>query len=388
MSMDTALSLTSLVHHPLILTLPPPDPNWPDPDPNVLDEDSWHPPDRKRRTFVGYAAGPTLCRVGWMAFDPKTPAGNESEDTWASVDEAYERLPLPLAIETIILAHVALAHRIVWNIGQTVCPDALGREPHCASIAEDWFSMALLKMVRVVVGDRKRKGKKSQEEQEESETPDLRSVGRQHGWDNREVDAPKRIAKYLATAVRNEIWQAVNKEKKAAEHLLIYALKRECFYKGGKIIQGNEDKFHKAETVRGDRGQYVAYHEETPEKTLLERESFDVACDVACDDIYDRLILLMKRDGATQTRIGKELQLSRGQVQRRLKKIREIMQGDVRPTTKGKSKKPDGKSKKRAKKKAPSVIWDAVERRQWNTEALRDQGIAVNELNPSLTQDR
>jgi len=75
-------------------------------------------------------------------------------------------------------------------------------------------------------------------------------------------------------------------------------------------------------------------------------------------------------------------------VQRRLKKIREIMQGDVRPTTKVKSPKPDGKSKKRAKKKAPSVIWDAVERRQWNAEALRDQGIVADELNPSLIQDR
>ena len=118
---DTDSSEAWLMHQPLIVALPPretdqpapntgrpepdadqpeleidwpdPDPNWPIPDPNVFDEDSYHPPDWQRRTFAGHAAGPTLCRVGWMVFDSNTPAGNETEDSWGSVDAAYEMLP-------------------------------------------------------------------------------------------------------------------------------------------------------------------------------------------------------------------------------------------------------------------------------------------------------
>ena len=91
---------TQLFHpgDPLILALPPTSaPAWPALDPNVFDCDAWHPADHQRPTFAGYAAAPTLCRVQWLAFDPNTPAGSETEDTWASVDEAYWMLPNPLA---------------------------------------------------------------------------------------------------------------------------------------------------------------------------------------------------------------------------------------------------------------------------------------------------
>ena len=193
--------------------------------------------------------------------------------------------------------------------------------------------MALSKMLRVIVGDRKRKSKKNQQE-------DLRSIGEKYGWDRRKVDVPKQIAKYLGEAVRNEIWQDVKREQQARKHILTYLLERQSFYKGGRIIQGSEDRFHKAETVRGNCGRYVAYHEETPDKIVAERESFDVAC----GDVFDRLILLMVRDGATQTKIGEELELTRGQVQRRLKKIEKALQGDSQPPA-------NGQSEKRAERK-------------------------------------
>jgi len=51
------------------------------------------------------------------------------------------------------------------------------------------------------------------------------------------------------------------------------------------------------------------------------------------------------------------------------------------------SKKANGKSQKRAKRKAPSVLWDAEERRRWNAAVLRDQGIVPDELNPALIGD-
>ncbi len=368
---------------------PESDPDWPDPDPNVLDEDSWHPIDFRRRTFTGHAAGPTLCRVGWMAFDPETPAGNESEETWASVNAAYWTLPNPLAIESIILAHVGLAHRIVSNMAHYYYPDAMRLEPKgFASIAEDWFSMALLKMLRVIVGDRKRKSKSSNKK-DQGEKQDLRCTGRRLGWDRGEVDVPKQIAKYLATAIKREIRQTYEKEKTAREHTLKYLLKRQSFYKGDRINKQDQGKFHQAEIVRCDGGRFVAFHEETPDKIVAERESLDATLDAACGDVSDRLILLMKRDGATQTRIGKELDLSRGQVQRRLEKVWEAMQGDVElpPDEDEQSKKANGKSQKRAKRKAPSVLWDAEERRRWNAAVLRDQGIVPDELNPALIGD-
>ena len=166
-----------------------------------------------------------------MAFDPNTPAGNATEDTWASVAEAYQMLPRPLAIETIILAHVALTHRIVENIADKVRPKIMHMEARgFASMAADWFSMALLKMVQVVQGDRKRKSKQKWRH------TGLRRVGEKYGWDD--WTAPGHMAKYLGKAVKNEVWRSYAREGLAHKRTLAYLLKRHSYPKAGRIKRG------------------------------------------------------------------------------------------------------------------------------------------------------
>ena len=195
---------------PLLVALPP----APVPDSRVFECDPWHPADYRRPIFADYAAAPPICRVEWLPFDPNAPAhralpGDATEDTWISVGEAYLRLPDPMAIETIILAHVGLAHRIVANIANRLHPLAMHLEPQgFASIAEDWFSMALLKMFQVVIGDRKRKSLNKQTGY------GLRCIGEKHGWDD--LKAPGHIAKYLGAAVKYEIWQSHKREQRRA----------------------------------------------------------------------------------------------------------------------------------------------------------------------------
>ena len=175
------------------------------------------------------------------------------------MNAAYWMLPNPLAIESIILAHVGLAHRIVSNMAHYYYPDAMHLEPKgFASIAEDWFSMALLKMLRVIVGDRKRKGrnkskKKSQKGQDERTNEDLRCTGKRLGWDRPEVDVPKQIAKYLATATKREIRQTYEKEKTAREHTLKYLLRRIRRLRICQSFRRNDSGGHKVPDSRDPR---------------------------------------------------------------------------------------------------------------------------------------
>ena len=210
---------------PLLVALPP----APVPDSRVFECDPWHPADYQRPIFADYAAAPPICRVEWLPFDPNAPAhralpGDATEDTWISVGEAYRRLPDPMAIETIILAHVGLAHRIVANIANRLHPVAMHLEPQgFASIAEDWFSMALLKMLQVVIGDRKR-AKRGY---------GLRCIGEKHGWDD--LAAPGHIAKYLGAAVKYEIWQSHKREQTTRKHTIAYLLVRHSGWQGSRI---------------------------------------------------------------------------------------------------------------------------------------------------------
>ena len=299
---------------------------WPDPNQGVFEWDAWHPPDFRRPTFANHAAGPTHCRIEWLVFDPNTPAGNESEDTWASVEQAYWMLPHPLAAETMILAHVALAHRIVENTANVLYPLAMHMEAKGnTSIAPDWFSMALLKMLQVVVGDCKRKSRHNHA------TRGLRRAGEKHGWDCWDVDVPKQIGKYLGGAIKYHLWQEFKQHQRARKHVVTYLLRRHPDRKAGRVAKGEIDQ---QEIINSDSGPCVAFHTETPDRIVAEKE----ALDAACGDIFDRLLLLMKRDGATETQIGEELAMSRDQVQRRLQDIRDAIQGDLELPRNGQSK--------------------------------------------------
>jgi hypothetical protein len=349
---------------------------WPDPDPNVFECDAYHPPDMQRPIFMGHAAGPTHCRVQWRVFDPSTPPGNASEETWASVNEAYEGLPHPLAVETIILAHVGLAHWIVESMADSYYPDAMrlerrerrgGKGPKpCASIAEDWFSMVLLKMLRVVVGDRKRKSKS------ESKTQGLRYYGEKNGWDDPQVNAPRQIAKYFGKVIWTEIQQSYNKEEAARRHIIAYLLTRQSYRMGARVKQREIDQ---EEQVSCESGPCVAYQEETPERFAAVNEALNRAlaeCAKAralaecaqgcvlddgerdrvladCDtfDIRTRLLLAMKRENVlTEEEMGEQVGLGRDEVQRRLQDIRRSMETDLELPH-------NGQSKRAAKKPLP-----------------------------------
>jgi len=358
--MDTQ-SLLSGALPPLVLALPAA-PVWPDPDPNVFECDSYHPPDTRQPIFMGYAAGPTPCRVEWVAFDldappPHIPPGNASEATWASVYDAYEKLPNPLAVETLILAHVGLAHWIVEKMADQYYPDAMrlerGEPKRYASIAEDWFSMALLKMLRVIVGDRKRK--------KGSNTRGLRRIGEKHGWHAPEVNVPKQIAKYFGKVIWTEIWQSYKKEQAARRHTIAYLLTRQSHRKGARIKLGEieqDEQDEQEEEVSCDSGPCVAFHEETPERIAAvnealnravaecakaralakyargrtlddgEREKILAGCDTF--DIIGRLLLTMKRENSlSEWKMGEQVGLSRDQVQRRLQGILGSMETDL-----------------------------------------------------------
>jgi hypothetical protein len=338
-----------------------PIPSVPVPDPAAqFDRDSYHPADHTRPGFADYAAAPTLCRVKWMGHDPNTPAGNQSDETVASVVDAYRSLPNPLAVETITLAHVGLAHTIVANIANLAYPDAMHLEPQgYATIAEEWFSIALLKLLQVVKGDRA-KGKNDEK------TPGLRSIGKEHGWDD--WDEPKHIAKYLGKAVRNEIWRCYKTQEKVRRRTVLHLLKSHSFEKAGRVKRG---EIEQEEQVSCQSGPCVAFHEETPERVAAENEALNRAlaeCAKAralakhprkrargralserdrnraladCDtfDIFDRLLLTMKRENLlSQKKMGEQLGLKRDQVQRRLRSIRKAMEADLELPHKGQGK--------------------------------------------------
>ncbi len=294
---------------------------FPIPDPSVFDADSWHPPDYERGFgFSDYPAAPTLSRVAWMGFDQNTPAATVDENTWFSTVEAYRSLPHPQAVESIILGHVPYLQKTVYRwVAINRGDDALRLEQRgrCAllkewaghktkmkggaTIGEDLFSVGLLKLVKVV--------------------PSLRKVGKRYNWD--ELEVPCHIGKYLGQVVKNAIRDYLNREKWDHERILEYLQTCHPFLKAGRIKRGEIDD---VDQVSCNGSSYVAFHMNTPDQEAAPLD----ALTGACEDIFDRLLLTMRREGVlTQAKMGKELGLTRSKVQRRLYDIRKRMEKDL-----------------------------------------------------------
>jgi hypothetical protein len=328
--------------------------------------DSWHPEDyTKPSEWPFFAAGPTRSYVEWLAFDKEnTPAGDASEETWASLVDAYRHLPHKLAVESVILAHVPYVHKMVYKWMRTVLgldaerKELRGRQLVLmeragvktkkkgggATIAEDLFSVGLLTLVETA--------------------PRLREVGRRENWDD--WDAPGHMAHYLGVAASNAIWDCFEAEKVDREHVLAYLKK---FHVGsalsllpparkpldGDTVPIDDDKGYQftpmkalswpvggqsdttpqldravsaqpddaQETAHQRQGRYLPYHKLTP-AAIAERNEL---LNRACRDVKDRLLLTMRREGvATETEMGEWVDLRRSQVNRRLHRLQETLE--------------------------------------------------------------
>ena len=213
--------------------------------------------------------------------------------------------------------------------------------------------MALLKMLQVVIGDRKRKSQNKQTRY------GLRYIGQKHGWGD--LAAPGHIAKYLGAAVKYEIWQSHKREQTARKHTIAYLLVRHSGWQGSRIVK--QDEIGEEEQIGSDSGPCVAFHEETPDRIVAGKEALEHA--LASGDIFDRLLLTMKRENLlTEEAMGEQVGLDRDEVNRRLSRIREAMETDLELSHNGQS--------KRAAKKPPPVL-SINEALDWPGSDLFDQ---------------
>jgi hypothetical protein len=306
----------------------------PDSDPTGLAADPWHPPDFEVGLgLAGYAAGSALARVEWM-HSANTPAAYSKVDdrviengetavvgdvpaAWASIVHAYQRLPHPLAVESIIFGHVAYLHRLAYNwvqehLGdrairleqqgkQAILTQKAGKKTKQkggATIGEDLFSVGLLKIVRLVRL--------------------LPRIGKRYAWDDWE--APGHIGRYAGECAKNAIKDYLRKERQDRRHILGYLQRRHTLPKAGRIKSGEVDD---VDQLFCNGAPCVAFSTDgSDELAIFQPAEVKDALDHACRDIIDRLLLTMKRNGVlTETQMGQLYGLTRDQVNDRLGRL-------------------------------------------------------------------
>ena len=325
-----------------------------DPPPGTFDMDPWHPAPADTRHqkwgFADFAGGPTLSFVDWL-HNANMPAADQDPDTWTGVVHAYQSLPEPWAVESVIFAHILYICRVIQNW--------VWRSFNCnvTQNDDDFFSVALLKIVEIV--------------------PSLLELGQQRDWDN--WDAPEYIAAYLGTSVRNQLFRDLIKLSKEHDAILTFLQSQRCpipipatrssfsdhsiylvpepYVKKKKKEKDNKNEPKKEESTEELERRlaremqstsivdglsfYMAYDDMTPDKILQlkeeaqQKKSFGAIFGSICEDIFDMFLLTMKREGIlTETEMGelyggKPNGLGRDAVNRRLARLHVSLQEEL-----------------------------------------------------------
>jgi hypothetical protein len=183
-----------------------------------------------------------------------------------------------------------------------------------ATIAEELFAECLLKLVKLV--------------------PLLPRLGKRYEWDA--YDAPDHIARYVRKVATNAIWDYVKANrpdrKSAQRHFAHLRRWKEennnwtAYYEavGDGESPHEDDADDNTESVYDGNTCYVAQSSGSGIVELEEQEYVSHTIDLVCDDIKDRLLLTMKREGVlTEDEIGELLDLGVKRVSMRWWRMRE-----------------------------------------------------------------
>lgn len=321
-------------------------------DPNNFDANVWLPPDFSRGFGdTDYSAGPTRCVVDWLNNNNIRPTLSQEDeqaverngdygatvpDPWAGIVYAYDKLPDPRAVETIILGHIPLASVIVtnwvWRFYNRKADQNDG----------DLFSMALLLLTEIV--------------------PSMKVTGEKYKWDDWE--SPAHMASYLGTSIWNQLSEDFRKRQKEHKGILEYLelkprpskkIPSHFFSEGYHCIhtavpqnksekmEDAEDAAESEETQTRKRAidtsvpNWMPYDYMTPDKIMESQErpkwqkaTFGEMLDAVCVDIYDRLLLTMKRKGTlSEAEMGELYGLSRDNVNRRIARLHSALQEEL-----------------------------------------------------------
>lgn len=295
----------------------------------VFPEDSWHPwtdwykwrsehpgSDRRRSWTCENEAPPTEFRAEYFGNGNRAPAGNASKETLLDLKNAYESLPHPEAIVSIIMAHLGLLHTVVGRIREANGMDY--------ATGADLFSAALIKLWKMA--------------------PKLKRLGERNCWDG--YDFAQCGSRYIGQSVRRALWERLRekeeREKKAEDWILEYLGTHHSYARAKRTRDDEPD------AASCDGNQHVLIDEKPPDLPVRIKEAVDRACRdeakrrlfrmrekglseeekerLEHDACVNRQLLELWEEGIlTQTQIGKEVGLHRDQVRRRLRALLKLL---------------------------------------------------------------
>lgn len=307
--------------------------NVPEPPPGSYDRDAWHPLSLDQRRWIwgtyDFVGEPTLAHVEWL-HNTDSPTAQQDEETFAFAVYAYKGLPMRWAVESIILGHLGVIHTVIKNWVSLVYKREVRQSDN------ELFSDALYKLLKIV--------------------PRLREAGKKHGWDA--WDAPNHMGSYLGASVKRQFFKNLNKrvlkhdativylENKprpksmpgmpttAVGFLNLYPASRPGTRLTKKETENECQPIRPPSMVKGQFVYSTYYDDLTPDTILEMREeearptrTYREEIDYICRDIFDRLLLTMKREGIlNETEMGILYGMERHVVNRRLARLHVAMQ--------------------------------------------------------------